>query len=144
MKKIIIAAVFSFAFAGGVQAQTQAEDNKVKYGTIIDEAGKHLQANNYAKAAEAYTRAMEYNVDGRKTLGLRAKAYFLNQEYKLAIIDLDKLIEASEGDKTAGEAYFMRGASKLALQDQDGACVDFKYAKNLGHELKEGYYDACE
>lgn len=144
MKKIIIAAVFFLAFAAGAQAQTQAEGNQVKHSAIIDEAGKHMEANNFKKAAEAYTRAMEYNVDGLKTLGLRAQAYYLNHDYKLAVADFNKYIEASEGGEDLAAAYFMRGASKLALDDEQGACADLKRAKEMGHDVKEGYYKVCE
>ncbi len=62
----------------------------------------------------------------------RGRAYLFGAEYDQAISDFNTTLTL---DATYRVAIFNRGTAKRLKGDQEGACIDYSYARNLGVEM---------
>lgn len=101
------------------------DNTKCRKMTVFGQALPYLQKamdcldnNNPSSAANEITAAINKGIKCYDTYLIRGLAYYLQGFYKSAIEDLTSAIGCSSNNKE--KAYFYRGMSKLALDDDNG------------------------
>jgi hypothetical protein len=94
-------------------------------GLASDESG-HLD-----KAIADYTACLDFDPGHARAYNNRAVANYKSDKFKEAIADADNYLAI---DPTWPGAYFIRGVSKVSLQDRSGI-EDLKIAAHMGHPL---------
>ena len=84
----------------------------------LQKAANYLDNNNASSAASEMTTAINKGLKCYDTYLMRGVAYFMQGYYKSAIEDLTSAINYSASNKEL--AYYYRGMSKLALDDDYG------------------------
>lgn len=84
----------------------------------IEKAANYLEHNNPSSAASEMTTAINKGLKCYDTYLMRGVAYYAQGYYKSAIEDLTSAINSSASNKEL--AYYYRGMSKLALDDDYG------------------------
>ena len=95
--------------------------------------------NDNKGAAEDYTKAINLNPNASNFFA-RGLAYYYLKDYKKAIQDMDKGIQLNPN---VGQYYFDRGDAKDMINDFDGACRDWKVAKEKGYNVPEYKINRC-
>lgn len=98
------------------------------YGLIQSE-----KKNNDA-AKSAFDKAIQLDNSNAQYYNDRASHLIRNENFKDALVDLDKAIEI---EPDFSKAYFNRGIAKEMLRDEEGACLDWEYAFFLGYVKAE-------
>ncbi len=99
---------------------------------------------NFRKAIEDHTQAiLNSDVDKSDFYFARGQAYQFNKAMDLAIYDYDKAIELSP---RFAKAYMYRAAAKSSQGDQEGTCIDYQMAINLGFKVTGNidFISACK
>lgn len=109
--------------------------NNLNFYAYLYIADIYFDQNKHKEAIDNYTKSIEVNDNFVETYMKRAGTYYLVEKYEKAIEDYSKVIELIPDE--SAQFYFMRGLSKSVLKDQDveGACSDFRKAKELGYNL---------
>lgn len=97
---------------------------------------KQVGSRKYTDALETFNKAMTYNKQTGRVLTCRGEAFSGNKDYLNAIKDYTQAIEL--GTTYDGEVYYSRGVCRASLEepDRDGACADFKKAKEMGFTVE--------
>jgi len=90
-------------------------------------------------AAEDYTKAILNNPIASNYFA-RGLAYYYLKDYSTAIEDMSKAIELTPN---ASQYYYDRGDAKDKINDFDGACKDWKTAKDKGYDVPEYKINRC-
>ena len=90
-------------------------------------------------AADDYTKAILNNPIASNYFA-RGLAYYYLKDYNSAIEDMNKAIELSPN---ASQYYYDRGDAKDKISDFDGACKDWKIAKDKGYDVPEYKINRC-
>lgn len=85
---------------------------------FLQKAANYLDNNNASSAASEMTTAINKGLKCYDTYLMRGVAYYMQGYYKSAIEDLTSAISCSASNKEM--AYYYRGMSKLALDDDYG------------------------
>jgi tetratricopeptide (TPR) repeat protein len=93
------------------------------------EANKKFNQQNYQKALEDYSKAIELKPDFAKAYVMRGLVKDEMEDYKGAIADFTKAIEI---DAKNVEAYLYRGLSLNNLNNKTAGCLDLKKASDMG------------
>lgn len=101
----------------------------------------YVKQDKHILAIQDFSTSFNYNNKFVKSLKARASSYVFIGEYKLAIIDCNKILSMKDSEYT-NLAYYYRGISKLALNDSSG-CLDLMMAKKLGHNVPKKMLDYC-
>ncbi len=102
---------------------------------LMNAAAKHISRKEYLNALGLYNKAMAFNRETARVLRCRGAAYFGVNDYLNAVKDYTDAINLKTD--YPGEVYYSRGLSKakMAEPDREGACADFKKAKELGFNI---------
>ena len=111
-------------------AEMGSEDEFMK---LMKLANGYNEKRKYNDAVATYNKALEFKRKTGWVLRCRGSAYFGQKDYQKAVEDYTAAIEANT--EQLGEVYYSRGMSKAMLDDNAGACADFKKAKELGFEV---------
>jgi tetratricopeptide (TPR) repeat protein len=84
--------------------------------------------SKYKEAIFDYTEALRNNNLSDAALHGRAMSKFQIGEFKSAIVDYSRAIELNP----VKEIYFNRAFARLAFNDKNGACEDFKQSAAMG------------
>ena len=95
--------------------------------------------NDNKGAAEDFTKAINLTPNASNFFA-RGLAYYYLKDYKKAIQDMDKGIQLNPN---VGQYYFDRGDAKDMINDFDGACRDWKVAKEKGYNVPEYKINRC-
>jgi tetratricopeptide (TPR) repeat protein len=95
--------------------------------------------NDNKGAAQDYTKAINANPNSSNYFA-RGLAHYYLKDYKKAIQDMDKAIELNPN---AAQYYFDRGDAKELFNDFNGACQDWKIAKEKGYNVPEYKINRC-
>ena len=116
-----------------IELLTEYNEKKVTLYNLI-ETGDELckEQNDLQKGISNYTKAISLSTDKAEIYMKRGGAYFYLKDFENAISDFSTAI--TEKTEDPANAYFMRGLSKSLLpkEDVEGACNDFRKAKELG------------
>lgn len=94
---------------------------KTIYGRALpylNRASQSFEQKNYMSVANEMTTAINKGLKCYETYLFRAIAYYFQECYMSAIEDLDLAINCSKNNKES--AYYYRGLSRLALEDEYG------------------------
>ncbi len=114
-------------------------DNEKNYDTadsLFYQGNAQSSSEEYEKAMECYTKAIELNPQLAEAYNNRGFAKYSLQEYKEAIKDFTKTIELSP---QSAIAYNNRGLSKSSLGKHTEAIKDLNNAIELGPQYTEAY-----
>jgi len=95
--------------------------------------------NNNKAAADEYTRAISHNGNASNYFA-RGLAFYYLENYRQAIQDMNKAIELNPN---VAQYYYDRGDTKEKINDNDGACDDWKMAKIKGYEVPDYKINKC-
>ncbi|QEM07642.1 tetratricopeptide repeat protein [Mucilaginibacter rubeus] len=95
--------------------------------------------NDNKGAADEYTKAINYNGNASNYFA-RGLAFYYLKNYVKAIQDMDKAIELNPN---VGQYYYDRGDTKEMINDNDGACNDWKIAKVKGYDVPDYKVNKC-
>ena len=97
---------------------------------------KQVGSRKYTDALDTFNKAMTYNRQTGRVLTCRGEAFSGNKDYLNAIKDYTEAIEL--GTTYDGEVYYSRGICRASLEepDREGACADFKKAKEMGFTVE--------
>ena len=122
MKKILSLLVLAFLISG-CGPNPEKSDRLVEEGVLLSYYAK------YEEAIDTYSKAIEYNTENFEAYFYRGNAKASLRRYKDAIEDFSKAIEIHP---KYADAFANRGQMKFYLDDNDGACDDWKMAESLG------------
>jgi len=95
--------------------------------------------NDNEGAAEDYTKSINANPNASNYFARGLANYYL-KDYKKAIQDMDKAIQLNPN---AGQYYYDRGDAKEMSNDFNGACRDWKTAKEKGYNVPDYKINKC-
>jgi tetratricopeptide (TPR) repeat protein len=95
--------------------------------------------NDNKGAVQDYTKAISSNANASNYFS-RGLAYYYLKDYKKAIQDMNKAIQLNPN---AAQYYFDRGDAKDMINDFDGACRDWKIAKEKGYNVPDYKINRC-
>lgn len=95
--------------------------------------------NDNKGAEEDYTKAITENPNASNYFA-RGLAYYYLKDYKRAISDMDKAIQLNPN---GAQYYYDRGDAKDMTKDFDGACRDWKTAKDKGYNVPDYKINKC-
>lgn len=95
--------------------------------------------NDNKGAAQDYTKAISSNPNATNYFA-RGLAYYYLKDYKKAIVDMDKAIQLNP---SASQYYYDRGDAKDIINDFNGACRDWKTAKDKGYNVPDYKIKRC-
>jgi len=95
--------------------------------------------NDNKGAADEYTKAINYNGNAPNYFS-RGLAFYYLKNYVKAIQDMDKAVELNPN---VGQYYYDRGDTKEMINDNDGACNDWKIAKVKGYDVPDYKVNKC-
>ena len=115
-----------------VKSDKEEDDEFIR---IMNAAAKQVSMKKYTHALNLYNRAMKFNRETARVLRCRGAAYFGLKDYKSSVKDYTKAIALNTD--YPGEVYYSRAVSKskMAEPDREGACADFKKARELGFDI---------
>lgn len=121
MRAILIIGLLAVTVSGSVKAQS------IDFYNLYFAGNAALVKENWDDAIDKYTEALELSEEDYVYYN-RGNALFGSGDLEGALEDYnDCLLYNSQ----YAEAYYQRGLVKLELDDDDGACDDFKSAKKL-------------
>ena len=128
MKKILILFIAFTCFGLSAQSSAEAYD---QISTLVNDGIKKFNAKDNYGAIADYSKAIEL-IQYLNDPGYLASIVYTNRalakkgirDFKSAIADLDKALEAFGSDKNT-ETYMTRGNMKLVLEDYYSAISDF-------------------
>ncbi|MEQ1864650.1 MAG: tetratricopeptide repeat protein, partial [Micropepsaceae bacterium] len=124
---VVSVAAPSFAVEGVAERQSRKRAEAQKYPNEAQEA---MQAKNYDRAIELFTKAIDSKAfnDQGEALGKlyfgRGTAHQAKKDCVAAIADFDKAEETLDD----GDLFYARGACYLELKQDDKALADFDKA----------------
>lgn len=124
------------AFSEAIEYFNKAIELKPNYAMAYYGRGNAKSENSdYEGAIQDFDEAIKINPNFGDTYFCRGiiKGRKLN-DYQGALQDFDKVISIYPMD---AEAYFNRGVTKRELGDQNGACLDWRKARELGYSPSE-------
>jgi tetratricopeptide (TPR) repeat protein len=95
------------------------------------------KVNNYAAAAEDYTRVLEFEPDNVAHLASRGWVYHVLEAPKLALRDFERVLEL---DPENGDAYAGRGYARVKLGQYQRAVTDAEAALRRGPKTTHSVY----
>ena len=95
--------------------------------------------NDNKGAEEDYTLAISKSPTASNYFA-RGLAYYYLKDYRKALIDMDKAIQINPN---MAQYYFDRGDTKDLINDFDGACRDWKIAKEKGYNVPDYKIKRC-
>lgn len=95
--------------------------------------------NDNIGAEEDYTKAISF-IPSASNYFARSLTYYYLKDYKKAIADMDMAIQLSPN---VSKYYFDRGDTKEMINDLDGACRDWKIAKEKGYDVPDFKINRC-
>jgi len=88
-------------------------------------------------------QALAYENDEKNKVSyyhLRSKSYFLNNQYSLSLIDINRCFELTPTSKISSKDYRFRANIKKAMEDLIGALKDINEAIQLDCNSADNYY----
>lgn len=126
--------------AGAVEAYTKAIDLKPDYFIALNNRGTvKLNTGDYLGAMLDFEEALRQKSNYPLALNNLASVFIKKQDFKSA---LDWSNKALNADVNLGAAYLNRGIAKQMLRDEEGACVDWKKASELGIPEGKRYHSS--
>ena len=110
------------------------------YPALNNRGTVYLNTGSYRRAVDDFTACIRKNPSYYLLYNNRGIAYYKLKEFELSIADFDKTISL-KGDY--GNAYLHRGNLKEMLDDDAGACEDWKRAAELGVAQAEKCLEHC-
>jgi tetratricopeptide (TPR) repeat protein len=95
--------------------------------------------NDKKGAEKDFTLAISINPNASNYFSRGLAFYYLN-DYKKAISDMDRAIQL---DPNVSQYYYDRGDAKELINDFDGACRDWKIAKEKGYSVPDYKIKRC-
>ncbi|WP_330443814.1 tetratricopeptide repeat protein [Flavobacterium sp. C4GT6] len=107
-----------------------------EFEKLMRRGAKEVSTRKYLDAIATFNKAMAYNRETARVLRCRGEAFYSSKDYLSAIKDYTEAIEL--GTDYPGEVYYSRAMckAKLTEPDYEGACIDFKKAKELGFTIE--------
>lgn len=107
-----------------------------EFEKLMRRGAKEVSTRKYLDAITTFNKAMTYNRETARVLRCRGEAFYSSKDYLSAIKDYTEAIEL--GTDYPGEVYYSRAMckAKLTEPDYEGACTDFKKAKELGFTIE--------
>lgn len=117
--------------------------DKEKAEKFKEEGNQAFKEQNFTKATELYTKAIENNPDNHIYYGNRSFAYIKSEFYGYALTDANKAIEL---EPKYIKGYYRRGTSKLALGKYKQALKDYEYVHKISPNDKDAKlkYNECQ
>lgn len=97
------------------------------------------QNKNYKSAEKDYSKSIKYDPCASNYFN-RGLSLYYQKKYKRAIQDIDVSIEL---DPNVAQFYYIRGAAKSKISDNDGACHDWIIANEKGYSVPENELNNC-
>jgi len=91
---------------------------------------------DYLDALSDFCKVIELNPSFKNIYKERVEVKYNLEDFRGAIIDLNRAIEFDSKD---GRTFYLRGLSKLFLNQKDSGCLDLSKAGELGY--KAAYFD---
>ncbi len=113
------------------------EDNRKKASALLDEGHTAYNEENYVKAIELYTKAMEANPNYDEAYYWRASAKYTQKKYKEAIADYDKAIELNPNNE---QSFYYRALTNYNLEAYRETLPDFDKAIELNPDVAIMHY----
>lgn len=128
--------------------QIDSANNYLQKALLIDSTNAYAHRfigdiqydkNNNKAAADEYTKAISYNGNASNYFA-RGLAFYYLENYRQAIQDMNKAIELNPN---VAQYYYDRGDTKEKINDNDGACDDWKTAKIKGYDVPDYKINKC-
>jgi tetratricopeptide (TPR) repeat protein len=128
--------------------QIDSANNYLQKALSIDSANAYAykfmgdiqyDKNNNKAAAYEYTKAINYNGNASNYFA-RGLAFYYLENYRQAIEDMNKAIELNPN---VAQYYYDRGDTKEKINDNNGACNDWKTAKIKGYAVPDYKINKC-
>ena len=103
-------------------------------------AQAYMKRGEIDRAIEDYNKAIELQPNNTSIYIGRAKAYTEKGEIDLAIRDYSKVIVLLP-DEAQSDYYFLRGITRLRIQDWEGATEDFIAIQNKGSDISALFFE---
>ena len=105
--------------------------NVYKGDSLFTQGMNDFKNMKYKKALDHFLKARNFNPNEYIIIENIAASYFMLEDYQKSI-DYTKYIIDSLGVKS-GKSFFLRGMSKINLNQAEQACLDFIKAKDLNY-----------
>jgi tetratricopeptide (TPR) repeat protein len=126
MKRSILVIVVSIYLIAGA-GTTLGQNAKDWYETGV----MHLSTQNFEKAADAFTKAIELNQEDEYSLIARGTCYLVLNRFPEAIRDYTRVIKLNPQNV---DAYFNRGQTYHISGELEKATADYIVAARLGNK----------
>jgi tetratricopeptide (TPR) repeat protein len=114
-----------------------SETEKRKSAELLSKGHDEYNQNNYSKAIELYSQAIQTNPNYSDAYYWRASAKYASKNYREAIPDYNKTIELSP---TNEQAFYYRALTHYNLESYEIALPDFDNAVQLNPDIASMYY----
>lgn len=114
-----------------------SDENRKKASDLLAKGHDVYDEDNYSKAIELYTEAMNANPNYDEAYYWRASAKYALKKYSEAIPDYDKAIELNPNND---EAYYYRALTNYNLGDYEKTLPDFDRAIELNPDVASMNY----
>lgn len=96
------------------------------------EAGMiYFKGGEYVKALPKFNRLLSINADSARYFRARADTYLKTKYYKYAVRDYSMALDL---DPDLASCYLNKGTARFLLGDREGACIDWKKARERGSD----------
>jgi tetratricopeptide (TPR) repeat protein len=114
-----------------------SEANRKKASDLLSKGHEVYNEENYSKAIELYTEAMQSNPNYDEAYYWRASAKYAMKKYTEAIPDYDKAIELNPNND---EAFYYRALTNYYLEAYEKSLTDFDKAIELNPDVASMFY----